>query len=82
MKRITAVLAALACVTLAVPTIASARDGMYRGGWHHHMHRGTVARGRVPGDVMAPDRPGNPVGDVMAPDRGRVPGDVMAPSRR
>jgi hypothetical protein len=82
MKRIAVPLAALACLTFAAPTIASARDWMHRGGWHYRTHRGV--NGRVPGDVMAPDRTRNPIGDVMAPDRTRRPGgggDVMAPSR-
>ena len=81
MKKTGIVLAALACLAAATPSIANAGDWGYRGRWHHRYHG---PNGRVPGDVMAPNpRIRNNVGDVMAPDRSRRPvgGDVMAPSR-
>jgi hypothetical protein len=88
MKRIAAVLAALA-VAVAAPTVASAYDGdgdgMHRGWSHDRTQRNVMAprRERPVGDVMAPDRRiHNNVGDVMAPSRTHNPvGDVMAPSR-
>src|SRR6202000_361876 len=36
MKKFTVVLAALASIALAAPTVASAKEMMHKGGMHHH----------------------------------------------